>query len=71
MKKLIKWIKNEWREFVSARKTIADLQNKYKILELQKSEFEKICCNNMENYYAFYKLATGQSTNKNAKCDAI
>lgn len=41
MKKLIKWIKNEWKEFVSARKKVDRLKMKYKELETDNKELKK------------------------------
>jgi hypothetical protein len=39
--KVVKWIKNEWREFVSARKKINRLKIKCEQLETDKKELKK------------------------------
>jgi hypothetical protein len=52
MKKLIKWIKNEYREFVSARKRIKELEEEVQLLRACNTSKE------LQNIELFAKLTS-------------
>jgi hypothetical protein len=67
IKRIVNKIKEDYREFITARKRIEELEIQNSNLDKQKSIFEKICCNNTENYYLFYKLTSEEFFRQKSK----